>query len=85
MELLGMSTVSVIIPTYNSAALLRGVIRSMLSQTYSDFELVVLDDGSTDNTESVVHSFGDRLSYVKQGNKGLPSAKSSTGLPRGRT
>ena len=67
-----------------SAALLRGAIQSVLSQTYSDFELAVLDDSSTDNTESVVDSFGDRVSYGKQGNKGLPGAKSSTGLPRGR-
>ncbi len=78
------ATVSVVIPIYNSAALLRGAIQSVLSQTYSHLEVVVVDDSSDDNTESVVHSFGDRVSYVKQGNKGLPGAKSSTGLPRGR-
>jgi glycosyltransferase involved in cell wall biosynthesis len=70
-----MPTVSVVIPTYNSAAFLRGAIQSVLSQTYSDFEVIVVDDGSTDNTESVAHSFGDRVSYVKQENKGAGAAR----------
>src|SRR5712692_2507522 len=83
MELLSMPTVSVVIPTYNSAALLREAIQSVLSQTYSDLEVVVVDDGSDDNTESVVHSFGDRVSYVKQDNKGAGAARNH-GIKRSR-
>jgi glycosyltransferase involved in cell wall biosynthesis len=67
--------VSVVIPTYNSGAFLREAIQSVLSQTYVDFEVVVVDDGSTDNTESVVHSFGDQVRYVKQQNQGAGAAR----------
>jgi glycosyltransferase involved in cell wall biosynthesis len=75
--------VSVVIPTYNSAAFLGAAIQSVLSQTYSDFEVVVVDDGSTDNTESVVHSFGDQVCYVKQQNKGAGAARNH-GIKRSR-
>jgi glycosyltransferase involved in cell wall biosynthesis len=75
--------VSVIIPTYNSAAFLREAIQSVLSQTYVDFEVVVVDDGSTDNTESEVHSFGDRVCYVKQQNQGAGAARNH-GINRSR-
>jgi len=51
--------VSVIIPTYNRAYLVGRAIRSVLNQTYQDFEIIVVDDGSTDNTEEVVKSFND--------------------------
>ncbi len=70
-----MPRVSVVIPAYNSAAFLREAIQSVLNQTYSDFEVVVVDDGSTDNTESVVRSFGDRVSYLKQDNRGAGAAR----------
>ena len=46
--------VSVIIPTYNRAHLIGRAIQSVLNQTYSDFELIIVDDRSTDNTEKVV-------------------------------
>jgi glycosyltransferase involved in cell wall biosynthesis len=75
--------VSVVIPTYNSAGLLREAIQSVLSQIYSDFEVVVIDDGSTDNTESVARSFGDRVSYLKQENKGAGAARNH-GIKRSR-
>jgi glycosyltransferase involved in cell wall biosynthesis len=67
--------VSVVIPTYNSARFLREAIQSVLNQTYSDFEVVIIDDGSTDDTESVVRSFGERVSYVKQPNRGVSAAR----------
>jgi glycosyltransferase involved in cell wall biosynthesis len=57
--------VSVLIPTYNRAALLGRAIRSVLGQCYRDFELFVIDDGSSDVTPIVVAGFGDqRVRYL---------------------
>src|SRR5215207_4189569 len=57
--------VSVVLPTYNRAPLLGRSIRSVLGQSYGDFELLVIDDGSTDGTAGVVAAFGDpRVRYV---------------------
>ena len=68
--------ISVIIPTYNRAALLPRSINSVLSQTYKGFELIIIDDGSTDNTEDIVKGFSDkRIRYYRQKhNKGGPAA-----------
>jgi glycosyltransferase involved in cell wall biosynthesis len=70
-------TVSVILPTYNRAELIGRAIKSILSQTYQDFEIIVVDDGSTDNTEEVVKSFDDkRIKYiVYKRNKGAAIAR----------
>ena len=69
--------VSIIIPTYNSAAYLGHAITSVLQQNYKLFEIVVIDDGSTDNTAEVIASFGIHtrinISYYQQENGG-PSA-----------
>jgi glycosyltransferase involved in cell wall biosynthesis len=75
--------VSVVIPTYNSAAMVKEAIDSVLAQTYSDFEVVVMDDGSTDDTESVVRQFGDRVRYFKQENQGVSAARNA-GIKRSR-
>jgi glycosyltransferase involved in cell wall biosynthesis len=57
--------VSVVIPTYNRAYLLRESISSVLHQTFGDFELVIVDDGSTDQTQVVAKSFSDRrINYI---------------------
>ena len=69
--------VSVVIPTYNSADTIAGAIESVLAQTYSDFEILVIDDGSTDHTEDVVRQFGDRVRYFKQENQGVSAARNS--------
>jgi len=75
-----MPKVSVIIPCYNHGRYLGQAIRSVLDQTFTDFEVVVVDDGSTDNTSEVTHSFEDhRVQYVWQENKGLPGAR-NTGI-----
>lgn len=61
---------TVIIPTYNRAKLLKKAIQSVIDQTISDWELVVVDDGSTDDTKEVIIGFGDeRIQYVFQEKK----------------
>jgi glycosyltransferase involved in cell wall biosynthesis len=76
-----MSKVSVIIPTYNRAHLIRRAIQSVLNQTYQDFEIIVVDDGSTDNTEEVVKSFNDaRISYIRHENNKGEAAARNTGI-----
>jgi len=80
-----MPEVTVVIPTYNRAELLKRAIRTVLNQTYQDFELIVVDDGSTDNTEEVVRSFNDnKVIYIKhERNKGAPAAR-NTGIRAAR-
>ena len=76
-------TVSVIIPTYNRAHLISRAIKSVLNQTYQDFEVIVVDDGSTDNTEEVIKEFqkkDERIKYVRhEKNKGGSAAR-NTGI-----
>ena len=73
-----MPQVSVVIPAYNQAIYLDKAIQSVLQQSYQDFELVVIDDGSTDQTKEVVLAFHDkRLAYIYQENKGLAGARNS--------
>jgi glycosyltransferase involved in cell wall biosynthesis len=66
--------ISVIIPTYNRAHLLPRSIESVLNQTYKDFELIIVDDGSNDNTDEVVNKYikkDNRIKYIKfEKNKG---------------
>lgn len=71
--------VSVVIPCYNHAHYLGDAIRSVLNQTYSDFEVIVIDDGSSDNTRQVAESFGDQVRYIHQDNAGLSAAR-NTGI-----
>lgn len=75
-----MSEVSVIIPTYNHAHYLPQAIQSVLAQTYPHWELIVVDDGSTDSTAEVVGCFADgRIRCIHQPNQGLASAR-NTGI-----
>ena len=70
-----MPKVSVIIPTYNCAHYLEQAIESAMNQTYRDLEIIVLDDGSTDNTSEVVRKYGTNIRYIRQANAGLPAAR----------
>ncbi|MCB9062310.1 MAG: glycosyltransferase [Halobacteriovoraceae bacterium] len=71
-----MPRVSVIIPTFNRAHVLDRAINSVLNQTYKDFELIVIDDGSTDETDRVIYNYQDkRIFYYKQENRGVSAAR----------
>jgi glycosyltransferase involved in cell wall biosynthesis len=73
-----MPYVSIILPTYNRAYILNQAIDSVLAQTYSDWELIVVDDGSIDITQEVVLPYtvkDSRIKYVYQGNMGPASAR----------
>jgi glycosyltransferase involved in cell wall biosynthesis len=70
-----MPKVSVIIPTYNCGHYLEQAIESAMDQTYRDLEIIVLDDGSTDNTSEVVQKYGTKIRYIRQTNAGLPAAR----------
>ena len=74
-----MPAVSVIIPTYNRAVLVQQAVESVLKQTFRDYELIVVDDGSTDGTDRALERFGGRLRYVYQTNRG-PSAARNRGV-----
>ncbi len=66
---------SAVIPAYNCAPYIGAAIASALGQEGVEHEVVVVDDGSTDATPSVIASFGDRLRCVRQENRGLPAAR----------
>lgn len=67
--------VSIIIPTYNYGRYLAKAVGSCLDQSYRDIEVIVIDDGSTDDTRSVVEGIDDRLVYVYQENRGVSAAR----------
>jgi glycosyltransferase involved in cell wall biosynthesis len=79
-----MATFTVAIPAYNSAATLTAAAESVLSQSRADFELIIVDDGSTDETLAVARSFerDPRVTIVHQVNQGLPGAR-NTAIARG--
>ena len=71
--------VSVIIPAFNAGRFINRTIDSILAQTYRDYEIIVVDDGSTDNTAEVVKSYGSRVHYIYQQNSRQAAAR-NTGI-----
>ena len=63
-----MCKVSIIIPTYNRFSFLKQAVESVLSQTFSDFELIIVDDGSIDETGKIQEIFQHRIKYIFQEN-----------------
>lgn len=72
-----MKVLSVIIPNFNNAKYLGRAIQSILDQTFTDYEIIVVDDGSTDNSRNVVDAFGNKIRYIWQENKGLGGARNT--------
>jgi glycosyltransferase involved in cell wall biosynthesis len=71
--------VSFVIPDYNHARYLGDAVWSALAQTYANIEVIVVDDGSTDDSRKVAAEFGDRIRYIYQRNAGLSAAR-NTGI-----
>jgi len=70
--------VSVVIPTYNRANIISRTINSVLNQTFQNFEIVIIDDGSSDDTEQIIKKFNDeRVKYIKQQNSGPSNARNN--------
>ena len=72
-----MTKISIVIPAYNSENCLRETLESALAQTQPAYEVLVVDDGSTDRTEEIARSFGDRIRYIKQHNQGIAGARNT--------
>jgi glycosyltransferase involved in cell wall biosynthesis len=80
-----MPTVSICIPTYNRKEFLKETLESVFAQTYEDYEVVIVDDGSTDGTDGMIKDAGYNLRYHWQQNQGEPAARNSlVELARGR-
>ncbi|CAN5312646.1 hypothetical protein BH10ACI1_BH10ACI1_07030 [soil metagenome] len=70
-------TVSVIIPTYNYGRFISEAIESVLAQTYPIAEIIIVDDGSSDETEEIVKKFGKKVLYLQQKNAGVCAARNN--------
>ena len=75
--------VSVVIPTFNYGHCVVDAVESALGQTYSPVEVIVVDDGSTDDTRARLEPYRDRINYVHQPNQGLSAAR-NTGIRAAR-
>src|SRR5438552_10684660 len=76
--------VSVIMPVYNGERYLAAAIRSVLAQTYTAAEVIVVDDGSTDDSAEIVHKFGTAVRYESQLHRGSPDASRNRGVELAR-
>lgn len=69
--------VSVVIPTYNRADYISRAVDSVLTQTYKNVEIIVVDDGSTDNTKHILKHYMDKIHYIHQENSGVEAARNA--------
>ena len=69
-----MVKISIIIPVYNGEKYIREAVDSALNQTYKDFEIIVIDDGSKDSTPNILETYGSKIKWKSQENKGQASA-----------
>jgi glycosyltransferase involved in cell wall biosynthesis len=69
--------VSVIIPAYNAAATIAGTVDSVIAQSLQDFEIICVDDGSTDDTLAIMKQFGDRVRLLEQSNSGPATGRNN--------
>ncbi len=67
--------VSVVIPLYNARDVIRETIETVLAQTWKDYDVIVVDDGSTDGSGAIVREFGGRIRYIRQENGGVARAR----------
>lgn len=81
----GKQEVSVVIPTYNRGWILKEAIDSVLSQDCDGFELIVVDDGSIDNTQEILSSYRDKIKVIRQENKGVSAARNKGIVSSSRT
>ena len=69
--------VSVVIPVYNGAPTIGRALNSVFDQSFTDYEVVICDDGSTDDTPAVLAGFGDRIRVIRQDNRRFPAARNA--------
>jgi glycosyltransferase involved in cell wall biosynthesis len=69
--------ISIVIPAYNLEKYLREAIESVLAQTYKNYEIIVVDDGSTDRTASIAKGYAEQIKLIQQENKGLGGARNA--------
>lgn len=69
--------ISVVLPTYNRENVISRAVESVLCQTYENIELIIVDDGSSDNTKEIIENYKDKIKYIKQDNAGASSARNN--------
>ena len=77
--------ISVIVPVYNAEKYIRRAIESILSQTYTDYEFIIINDGSVDNTKNIILSFqDDRIVYLENKKNSGPGASRNKGIDKAK-